>query len=62
MNWDIASPSSTLAFRAAPERQRGVYFHLYFLLLGWLSRVPGLDIPLAYHLGRLFFGALTLEV
>ncbi len=42
------------------EPQRGVYFHLYFLLLGWLSRVPGLDIPLAYHLGRLFFGGLTL--
>lgn len=42
------------------EPQRGVYFHLYFLLLGWLSRLPGLDIPLAYHLGRLLFGALTL--
>jgi hypothetical protein len=42
------------------EPQRGVYFHLYFLLLGWLSNIPGISIPLAYHLGRLFFGITTL--
>ena len=42
------------------EPQRGIYLHAYFLALGQLARIPGLDVPLAYHLGRLIFGALTL--
>ncbi len=44
------------------EPQRGAYFHLYFLLLGWLSRLPGLDIPLAYHLGRVVCGTGVLAL
>lgn len=44
------------------EPQRATYFHLFFLALGWLSKVPGLDIPTAYHLGRVVFGALTLAL
>ena len=43
------------------EPQRGAFFHAYFLLLlGWLSRVPGIDIPIAYHLGRLLCGVIAL--
>lgn len=42
------------------EPQHGAHFHLLFLLLGWLSRFPGLDIPSAYHLGRVLFGIVAL--
>jgi hypothetical protein len=42
------------------EPQRGIYLQLYFLLLGGLARVSGMDIPLAYHLGRVGFGTLAL--
>ncbi|MBM3458693.1 MAG: hypothetical protein FJX77_09205, partial [Armatimonadetes bacterium] len=42
------------------EPQRGAYFHCYFLLLGWLSRVPALGIPGAYHLGRIVAGMVVL--
>jgi arabinosyltransferase C len=42
------------------EPQRGIYLHPYFLLLGQLARIPGIDIPLAYQIGRLVFGVTTL--
>ncbi|HEU4752781.1 MAG TPA: hypothetical protein VFU47_06700, partial [Armatimonadota bacterium] len=42
------------------EPQRGVYFHVYFLLLGWLARLPGIDLALAEHVGRVLFGLAAL--
>jgi hypothetical protein len=62
--WMRQAQDGQLLFRNlfTTEPQRGVYFHAYFLLLGWLSRLPGLDIPLAYHLGRLVCGTVTLAL
>jgi hypothetical protein len=60
--WMRQAESGRLLFRNlfTTEPQRGVYFHLYFLLLGWLARLPGIEIPIAYHLGRVLFGTVTL--
>ncbi len=60
--WMRQAADGQLLFRNlfTTDPQRGIYLHSYFLLLGWLSRLTGLEIPLAYHVGRFFFGALTL--
>jgi hypothetical protein len=60
--WARQARDGDLLFRNlfTTEPQRGVSFHLYFLLLGWLSRLPGLDVPLACHLGRVLCGAGAL--
>jgi hypothetical protein len=60
--WMRQAADGHLLFRNlfTTEPQRRVYFHLLFLLLGWLSRVPGLDIPSAYHVGRVLGGTAAL--
>jgi hypothetical protein len=60
--WMRQAQDGHLLFRNlfTTEPQRGIYLHVYFLALGWLSRLPGLDIPLAYHLGRVVGGAAAL--
>jgi hypothetical protein len=60
--WMRQAADGQLLFRNLfdPGPQRGVYVHLYFLLLGQFARLPGIDIPLAYHLGRVLFGVVTL--
>lgn len=60
--WMRQGADGSLLFRNlfTTEPQTGRYFHAFFLLLGWLSRVPGLDLPLAYHLARVVFGIVTL--
>jgi len=42
------------------EPQRGIYLQTYFLALGQLARIPGIDVPLVYQFGRVFFGIVTL--
>lgn len=61
-SWMRQAADGRLLFRNlfTTEPQQGAYFHLLFLLLGWLSRLPGLDIPTAYHLGRVLFGMAAL--
>lgn len=60
--WMRQAEDGKLLFRNlfTNEPQRGIYLHAYFLALGQLARLPGIDIPLAYHLGRLLFGVVTL--
>jgi hypothetical protein len=42
------------------EPQGAAYVHLYFLVLGWVSRLTGLEIPIVYHAARCLFGVVTL--
>jgi hypothetical protein len=60
--WMRQAADGHLLFRNlfTTEPQRGIYLQLYFLLLGQLARIPGLDIPLAYQIGRVVFGITTL--
>ncbi|MGV3723975.1 MAG: hypothetical protein ACO1SX_24030 [Actinomycetota bacterium] len=44
------------------EPQRGIYLQTYFLTLGQLARLPGIDVPVAYHIGRVVFGIITLAL
>jgi len=63
-SWIRQARDGSLVFRNlfTTEEQRGVSFNAYFLLLGWLSRLPGLDVPLAAHLGRVVGGVATLAL
>ena len=60
--WMRQAADGHLLFRNlfTAEPQRGIYLQSYFLLLGQLARIPGIDVPLAYQIGRLFFGVTTL--
>jgi hypothetical protein len=42
------------------EPQAGRYVHLYFWLLGDLSRLTGLPLAVSYHLGRVIAGVIAL--
>lgn len=60
--WLRQAADGNLLFRNlfTAEPQRGIYFHLYFLALGQLARLPGIDVPLASQIGRVVFGVVTL--
>jgi hypothetical protein len=60
--WMRQAADGKLLFRNlfTSEPQRGIYLQLYFLVLGQLARLPGIDVPLAYQIGRVLFGGLTL--
>jgi len=60
--WMRQAADGHLLFRNlfTAEPQRGIYLQSYFLLLGQLARLPGVDVPLAYQIGRLIFGVTTL--
>lgn len=60
--WMRQAADGHLLFRNlfTADPQRGIYLQSYFLLLGQLARLPGIDVPVAYQLGRLLFGATTL--
>lgn len=60
--WMRQAADGRLLFRNlfTAEPQRGIYLQSYFLLLGQLARIPGIDVPLAYQIGRLLFGVTTL--
>jgi hypothetical protein len=62
--WMRQAADGHLLFRNlfTTDPQRGAYLHVYFLGLGWLSRLPWLDLPLTYHLGRVLFGIVTLAL
>jgi len=61
-SWMRQARDGQLFFRNlfTADAQQGAYFHLYSLLLGWLSRIPGVGIPTAAHVGRCLFGVTTL--
>lgn len=60
--WMRQAADGHLLFRNlfTAEPQRGIYLQTYFLILGQLARLPGIDVPLAYQIGRLLFGVTTL--
>src|SRR5204863_6977141 len=60
--WMRQARDGHLLFRNlySTESQRGIYLQVFFLLLGCLSRLPGMDIPLAYHVGRVLCGTGVL--
>lgn len=60
--WMRQSVDGRLLFRNlfTADDQRGIYFQPFFLVLGWLARVLGGSLPLAYHAGRLVCATLAL--
>ena len=60
-SWMRQAQEGHLLFRNlyTVEPQRGIYLHLYFLLVGTLGRLP-FGIEGADHLCRLFFGGLAM--
>lgn len=60
--WMRQAADGHLLFRNlfTAEPQRGIYLQTYFLILGQLARLPGIDVPLAYQIGRFVFGVTTL--
>jgi hypothetical protein len=45
-----------------PEAHEGAYFQPFYIALGYLARLTGLRLPLAYHVARVVFGFLMLLV
>ncbi len=60
--WMRQGADGKLLFRNlfTTEPQRGVYFQLFFYLLGRFCAWTGLGIPLVYHAARVLFGWVAL--